>query len=170
MPFEKDSYWPGGLHFRRPTGEEARELSVSFANMDPWKRLETKARTLEDFLMADAPCARRFMMKNGGGAIGAIGVRYPWLFGPYIEFLAILPIAQGKGYGRLALEWVEAEISSKHDNIWVAVSSFNSAALRFYRRNGFSIIGEMKGLVRPGFDEILLRKNLQQQHEGERDA
>ena len=40
------------------------------------------------------------------------------------------------------------------------MSSFNVAARSFYARHGYSEIGTVPGLVRDGFDEILLRKML----------
>jgi ribosomal protein S18 acetylase RimI-like enzyme len=40
------------------------------------------------------------------------------------------------------------------------VSAFNEGARRFYVRHGFVEVGTVSGLVREGFDEVLMRKAL----------
>ena len=93
------------------------------------------------------------------GLAGAMTVRWPWLHGPYLELLAVLPEAQGRGLGGALLGWLIAQVPSSR-NLWVAVSAFNTGARRFYARHGFVEVGTVPGLVRDGFDEILLRKAL----------
>jgi len=42
-----------------------------------------------------------------GEPVGIISVRYPWLLGPYLGFLGIIPQAQGKGLGKVLMNWLE---------------------------------------------------------------
>jgi ribosomal protein S18 acetylase RimI-like enzyme len=72
--------------------------------------------------------------------------------------LAVLPDWQGRGIGSVILRRIEEEMKPK--NVWVCVSSFNRAAERFYIRNGFEHVGPLPGLLRPQFDELLMRKRL----------
>ena len=86
-------------------------------------------------------------------------VRDPWLKGPYLELLALLPPFQNQGIGSGILAWLEREaLVQAARNLWVCASSFNARALRFYERHGFAPAAVLPGLVADGFDEILLRK------------
>jgi GNAT superfamily N-acetyltransferase len=88
-----------------------------------------------------------------------VSVRSPWLKGPYLELLALLPKAQGQGIGANILAWFEQEaLKAGARNLWVCASLFNTRALRFYERHGFEQAATLPGLVADGYDEILLRK------------
>jgi len=139
----------------------AAQLAGRLATMDPWHRLGYPADRLQGYLAEDSPALARYRVDAEGALAGVITVRWPWLHGPYLELLAVLPEAQGRGLGGALLAWLEAEAAASR-NLWVAVSAFNAAARRFYARHGFVEVGVVPGLVRDGFDEILLRKVLQQ--------
>ena len=90
---------------------------------------------------------------------GAVSIRFPWLKGPYLELLALLPPFQRQGIGAGILTWFENEASALGArNVWVCASSFNDGALRFYESHGFRPAAMLRGLVADGYDEILLRK------------
>jgi ribosomal protein S18 acetylase RimI-like enzyme len=135
----------------------AAHLGARMAAMDPWQRLGYAADRLLGYLGADSPALVRYRIDVGGELAGAMTVRWPWLHGPYLELLAVLPQAQGQGLGHALLGWLEAEAGSSR-NLWVVVSAFNPRARRFYARHGFVEVGTVPGLVRDGFDEVLLRK------------
>lgn len=134
-------------------------LATRLAAMDPWRRLDYEASALQRYLGGEGPALARYRLDCDGELAGVVTVRWPWLHGPYLELLAVLPAHQGRGLGSAVLRWMEAEAGTSR-NLWVAVSSFNAAARTFYARHGFSEIGTVPGLVRDGFDEILLRKAL----------
>jgi GNAT superfamily N-acetyltransferase len=137
----------------------AAQLAGRLSAMDPWRRLGYAANRLQVYLASDSPALVRYCVDVEGGLAGAMTVRWPWLHGPYLELLAVLPEAQGCGLGSALLEWLAAQAASSR-NLWVAVSSFNTGARRFYARHGFVEVGAVPGLVLDGFDEILLRKAL----------
>jgi GNAT superfamily N-acetyltransferase len=137
----------------------AAQLAGRLAAMDPWRRLGYPADRLQGYLAADSPALVRYRVDVEGGLAGAMTVRWPWLHGPYLELLAVLPEAQGRGLGGALLDWLAVQAGSSR-NLWVAVSAFNTGARRFYARHGFVEVGAVPGLVRDGFDEILLRKAL----------
>ena len=90
---------------------------------------------------------------------GAVSIRSPFLKGPYLELLAILPAFQNQGIGGDIVAWFEQEgVRAGARNLWVCASSFNTQALRFYQRHGFHRAATLPGLVFDGYDEILLRK------------
>ena len=86
-------------------------------------------------------------------------MRHPWLKGPYLELLALLPEAQSQGIGSSIMAWFEtAGLQHRARNLWVCASSFNGRALRFYERHGFARAATLPDLVAEGYDEILSRK------------
>lgn len=152
--------WDLGFCQLRPMTEPtAACLAPRMAAMDPWRRLDYQAAALQRYLLADSPALGRYEIGRDGVCAGVVAVRSPWLRGPYLELLAVLPGHQGRGIGAAVLRWLEAEAAPAR-NVWVVVSTFNDAGRRFYARHGFAEVGVVPGLVREGFDEILLRKTL----------
>ena len=139
-------------------GASAR-LAASIVAMPPWSVMSYPQDAMARFLAASNDGASRYMVEIGGEEAGAISVRYPWLKGPYLELLAILPRFQSRGVGASLLAWFEQE-AFRHGarNLWVCASSFNARALHFYGRHGFQPAATLPGLVADGYDEILLRK------------
>jgi diamine N-acetyltransferase len=134
-------------------------LAKAIVAMPPWSVVNYQAEPMARFLAGSGDGAVRYRVEAGGKEAGAVSVRFPWLKGPYLELLAILPPFQGQGLGASILAWFEQE-ALKHNarNLWVCASSFNESALRFYERHGFRQVAKLPGLVVDGYDEILLRK------------
>lgn len=132
--------------------------------IDPWRRLQIDRERLAASLHQEEHGARRWAVILDGASVGVIGVRYPWLFGPYLMLLAIFPGHQSAGVGSDLLRWLDDEAQAARGaaggNVWACVSSFNVRALSFYERHGFESIGELPDLVRSGYSEILIRKQL----------
>jgi GNAT superfamily N-acetyltransferase len=121
--------------------------------------MDYPAEALARFLAASGDGASRYRVEVGGAEAGAVSVRSPWLKGPYLEFLALLPRFQGQGIGADILVWFEQEaLALGARNLWVCASSFNAGALRFYERHGFRPTATLPDLVASGYGEILLRK------------
>ena len=116
------------------------------------------ADKLAAFLASPDAGAARYVVSVKGEEAGVVSVRHPWLKGPYLELLALLPQAQTKASARAS--WPGSKRGLKHGarNLWVCASSFNARALRFYERHGFARAATLPGLVADGYDEILLRK------------
>jgi diamine N-acetyltransferase len=143
------------------TEEAAKALSVALAEMDPWLSLGYQPGGLYRYLTrSDAGLARRAVFSSGALS-GVVCVRYPWLCGANLELLALLPGFQGLGMGAELLGWLSEEARSLASNLWTTVSSFNTAAQQFYARHGFETVARLDDLVKPGFDEFLLRKRLE---------
>lgn len=137
---------------------EAAVIGARLAGIDPWRRLNYPATDLSRYLVGSDPALRRYALDVSGDLAGVISVRYPWLRGPYLELLGIFPAYQGAGLGGEALGWFEQQAGLAAANAWVLVSAFNIKARAFYERHGFVTIGLIEALVKPGYDEILLRK------------
>lgn len=147
----------------RPLAEgEAERLGTVCATFDPYRRLGQSATALAGYLRRPDSALFRFAIEINSTAVGIVAVRSPWLRGPFLEMLAILPEARGLGLGRQTVEWVVAQAGLVAANLWTTVSDFNESAQGFYRRLGFIEISELPGLVAEGTTEILLRRRLSQ--------
>lgn len=143
------------------TPAEAHELAAIFAAMEPWSRYPFTAAALKAYLAGDETGAPRYAIRLENRLAGALGLRLNWLRGPYIQFLGLVPGAQGEGAGsHLIDKLVEEARAADERNLWVAASAFNTGALKFYERHGFVRVAELDGVVQEGIDEILLRKRL----------
>jgi ribosomal protein S18 acetylase RimI-like enzyme len=97
------------------------------------------ADKLAAFLASPDASAARYVVSVQGEEAGVVSVRHPWLKGPYLELLALLPEAQSQGIGSSIIAWFEsAGLRHRARNLWVCASSFNARALRFYERHGFT--------------------------------
>ena len=60
----------------------------------------------------------------------------------------ILPIAQGKGFGRALIEtYVQCLIKKHSKGLHISVSKRNENAIAFYKKLGFSLLSENEGAV-----------------------
>ncbi|MEQ1616449.1 MAG: N-acetyltransferase [Hyphomicrobiaceae bacterium] len=154
---------PAGLWLSTITADEAPGLGAALAVIDPWVRYGTTAVNLTALFTPNTDGGIRLAIRTtrNGPPIGVAVIRSPWLGGPYMQFLALLPGAQGLGHGRAMLDWfeVEARVAGLR-NIWICAAAFNDDALRLYERHGFERIAVLDNLIKPGFDEVLMRKRL----------
>ena len=165
MPFGKDRYIVSVEDGRRfslepPDDVSARSLGDLLARIDPWLTLGIGAEAMTSFLSRKDPHCFRYVIRDHDALVGVVAIRNPWLYGPYLNLLAILPPYQHSGVGAAVLQWMATEAGDTASNLWVCVSKFNTRALRFYERHGFQFTAELPELVRPGFAELLLRKQL----------
>lgn len=135
-------------------------LAEACAAIDPWARMAYPVDGLRRFFLRPDPATYRYVVHIDHVLAGGVVVRHPWLKGPYLEFLAILPDHQGNGTGGAILDWFENEAANPDRNLWVLASDFNARALAFYQRHGFEPAAPLPDLAAEGFTEILLRKRL----------
>lgn len=72
-------------------------FAPALAAMDPWRRLGFTASGLAAYLGREDPALTRMVMAQDGVAVAVLALRNPWLRGPSIELLAVLPAGQGGG-------------------------------------------------------------------------
>lgn len=158
--FSKSRYILSSCHLDSRVAEITMKAAEALPRIDPWRTLGYRSESLEKYLRQDDPNLYRFSVCNSENLAGIVCIRSPWLMGPFIELLAIFPAFQGRGLGGEIVAWLEMEAQLTSKNIWTTVSSFNESAARFYRKRGFFPVGWLRDLIRPGFDETLLRKVL----------
>lgn len=144
----------------RPTPALARGQAHWIAAIDPWRMLGYRPAALARYLARKARTRNVWIARTTGGAApsGVVVADDGFLLGGFIALLAVRPEASGKGLGRALVERVAAEIFAARRWLFVSCDGNNHAALRFYRKLGFSRVGRLPDLVRPGNVEILLRK------------
>ena len=163
--FRKDRYliaFDGGreLLLEPPDKMSAEAVAQAMCRVDPWRTLQTRPERVSAFLLQeDAHCCRR-IIRFAGTIAGVVAVRSPWLYGPYLNILAVLPAFQGAGIGSAMLRWMETEAGDASTNLWLCASEFNTSAIAFYERHGFRQVASLPDLVAPGFAELLLRRRL----------
>ena len=141
-------------------GGEAGDLAAALAAIDPFRRLGLSSAGLAAYLLRRDHALRRFAIDTDGRAVGLLAMRWPWLRGPLIETLAILPAAQRQGLGSQAVDWAATQAGRLAANLWVTVSDFNYAGRAFYARQGFAEVARLPDLIAETSDEILLRRRL----------
>ena len=149
----------GGL-LRPLAAGEAESLGAACADIDPYRRLGLTAAALAGYLHRPDPALFRYVIEAEDRVVGVMALRSPWLRGPFLEMLAVMPAAQGMGFGRRAVDWASGQSCLVAANLWTTVSDFNGSARGFYARLGFVVVTELPGLVAEGTAEILLRRRL----------
>ena len=157
-PFRGSHYPLQPCELRAMEVQWANPIADQLAQLEPWRTLAYAPEALGRYLSASTQDSMRFAVLREGMIAGAVCVRFPWLRGAYLELIGLFPQAQGQGIGRAVCEWLGQEISGHADNLWTLVSSFNAPARRFYANCHFTEIGVLKDFVRPGHDEILMRR------------
>lgn len=148
------------LSLRPITAELAGVLGEAIAAIDPWARLGASASRMAASLLAEDPALTRKTIFAGDVPAGVIAIRDPWLLGPYLQRLALLPSFQGRGYGAALMDWFERQASPSNRWLWLCRSDFNTRAGAFYARLGYEEVTELTDLVMDGAHEILMRKRI----------
>ncbi|MFZ1071559.1 MAG: GNAT family N-acetyltransferase, partial [Methyloceanibacter sp.] len=94
-------------------------LAARIAAIEPWSVMNYPAETLTAFLSTPDESVSRYVISVNGEEAGVVSVRHPWLKGPYLELLALLPQAQDQGIGSSIIAWFESA-ALKHGarNLW----------------------------------------------------
>ena len=96
-PFSGPTNELGGARLVALEARDCAQLAEAIAAMPPWSVMNYPADALARFLASSDGGVLRYLVEIGGEPAGAVSVRYPWLKGPYLELLAILPAYQGAG-------------------------------------------------------------------------
>lgn len=145
---------------RAMTPDDRRAVIDILTTSDPWKRLGYTASSWEQ-IFAPLPQGRdTFVMDVGEHVVGIAILRQRFLFGDYLELLAVNPTMKGLGIGSRLLRHVESLTFARAQNLFACVSDFNESARSFYKRQAYQEIGPMPNFLIPGSAEILLRKTV----------
>jgi ribosomal protein S18 acetylase RimI-like enzyme len=159
--FERETHDLGAVVLKALSDESAVALGTALARMPPWSVIGLPAERLISTLQRKLPSVYRFEIVSNGTLAGIVTVQSPFLHGPYLQLLAILPAYQGRNIGLRVLTWMEAQARAEEARqLWLCVTDFNTRARAFYERSGFSAAALLQKLASDGSDEILMRKRL----------
>ena len=153
-------------HPSRITNATIREMALDdrravidiLTTSDPWKRLGYTASSW-DQIFTPLPQGRdTFVVDLAGDVVGVAILRQRFLFGDYLELLAVDPSMKGQGIGSRLLRHVESITFARAQNLFACVSDFNVGARNYYKSQAYQEIGPMPNFLIPGSAEILLRK------------
>ncbi|KPL54860.1 hypothetical protein ABB55_23735 [Prosthecomicrobium hirschii] len=160
-PLRADAYDLGSSLRLVPVDCHEAALGLALAAIDPWARVGRPAASLEAYWRRRDPTTFRFAILADGALAGAVAVRDPFMRGPYLELLAVLPAFQGRGIGRAVMDWLAGEgLKAGGTNLWLCVSDWNAPARAFYEGLGFEAVGPIPDLAVTGTTEIFLRRRL----------
>ncbi len=153
---------PIGAGLLRPLSPgTAEKLGAALAAMPPWSVIGWPAERLTATFKHQRPSVRRFELIVDGELAGTVTIQDPFLHGPYLQLLAILPGFQARNLGAAVLRWMEREARSEEARqLWLCVTTFNTRARTFYERFGFKEAAVLDKLASEVSDEILMRKRL----------
>jgi ribosomal protein S18 acetylase RimI-like enzyme len=156
----QSSLFRARITHRAMTPAAADLLGPQLAAFGPWAHYDFGPDRMTASIKGGDDRVVRYQIECGAELAGAVIVVCPWLAGPYLQMLAVLPAHQKRGIGAAFLGWFEAEARGHFRNLWLCVSGFNTEAQRLYRAHGFERVATLDGLVREGDDELLMRKRL----------
>jgi [ribosomal protein S18]-alanine N-acetyltransferase len=159
--FELKTYETGAGLLRPFSPGNAGRLGVALAAMPPWSVIGWPAARLAAAFRREVPSVRRFELVVGDELAGIAAIQTPFLHGPYLQILAILPEFQGRYLGSAILEWMEREARLQEARqLWLCVTTYNTHARAFYERFGFEEAAVLDKLATEVSDEVLMRKRL----------
>ena len=79
---------------------------------------------------------------------------------PYIKSIAVAESFRNKGIGAILIDFAENSFQSTSRYIFLCVSSFNTRARSFYKKLGYTEVGELRDYIINGASEILMSKRL----------
>lgn len=128
--------------------------------MEPWRGLGFKQDGLARFLRRAARGRQVWLATAIGrpSVLGLLVLQPDVLLGNFVAVLAVRPESAGQGIGRRLMASAEDKTFDHRRWLFVSADATNRAALRFYRKLGFTRVARLPGLVRDDRTEILLRK------------
>lgn len=151
----------GGVAAQPLATENALALGPALAAITPWSVIGYPAEQLSAWLREADPALKKFEVVAGKKLAGVIVIQAPFLHGPYLKLIGVLPEFQRRGIGESLLRWMENEArKAEARQLWLCVSTFNTRAQVFYERMGFEAVGVLDKLVSGATDELFMRKRL----------
>ncbi len=140
------------------TDAEIDECAGLMLNSDPWKSLNVNfnilVKTINDSTI------ELFLALQENKILGFAAVQMNGVFTGYIKNIAVKEEFRNQKIGLQLLKFVEERIFTERKNVFLCVSSFNKKAIRFYERNGYEKVGELKNYLINKHSEFIMRKTI----------
>jgi len=99
-----------------------------------------------------------FIYIVGNGLAGFVTYTMKGSLPGYIKRIAVKEKYRSMGIGEKLMYFAEQKILPHTNNVFLCVSDFNTGAISFYERIGYSKIGEIKDYIIAGSSEVIMRK------------
>ena len=141
------------------TDDERNWAALLLATSEPWITLgislEKCTRTCHD------PVFLLFIAHINNEACGVVILDPKGMAGsPYLKSIAVSEGYRDKHIGGTLLLYAEDFFRKEAHHFFLCVSSFNTKDRRFYERNGYEAVGELKDYIIRGASEIIMHKSL----------
>jgi ribosomal-protein-alanine N-acetyltransferase len=150
-----------GVEIRTGRVEEQEWCARLMASSEPWITL---GQDLELCRQKVARPGTEFFVAEGsiGQELAGFILLVPYGFAgsPYINSIAVATEARGRGVGAALLRFAEEHFAGR-GQLFLLVSSFNLRAQKFYRREGYEYVGELKDYILVGHSELIFGKRLE---------
>jgi ribosomal-protein-alanine N-acetyltransferase len=141
------------------TEEERLWTAELMAGSEPWISLGITPEQARKFCTDHEYLI--YVAHAGGRSCGAMVIHPKGLASsPYLKSLIVEKDFRNHGAGAALLEFAENVFRPSARYFFLCVSSFNTRAMAFYVRHGYTRIGELKDYIIEGHSEILMHKRL----------
>ncbi len=138
------------------TPDEHEWCAGLMAASEPWLTLELGAAALRRTLAR--PGSESYLALLGPRRAGCLVLDLQGALVGYVRAICVAPQLRGQGWGARLLAFAEARVFRESPNVFLCVSSFNAGARRFYERQGYEAVGELRDYLVAGLGEVLMRK------------
>lgn len=147
----------GPIDIRAPADDdEVHACAEMMSSSEPWLTL---GRTHDQAVkILTSPTREVYVGVIDGRLVGFVVLIMRGAFVGFVQTLAVEPDQRGRGIGEALMRFAEDRILRDTTNVFLCVSSFNDGAMRFYRRLGYEVVGELRDMIIGGHSEILMRK------------
>jgi ribosomal protein S18 acetylase RimI-like enzyme len=151
------------MEIREARRDEASAIAAAVGEQGLFARygatIDGLSRSLEGALSRGEPV----LVAEESGAIAGFAWFLPsgtLSLGGYLRLIAVAPGQEGRGTGGQLLDEVERRTSASSRHLFLLVTRDNDGARRFYAGRGYTEVGPLPSLVKPGLDEVLMWKVL----------
>jgi len=141
------------------TSDERHWAARLQSTSEPWVSLGvSEEKTLQSL---HDPAYQVFIGHQNNKACGVLIIDPRGVAGsPYIKSIAVTEESRNLGIGASLINYAEESFKNRSRYIFLCVSSFNTKARSFYKKLGYTIVGEIEDYIIDGASEFLMSKRL----------
>jgi ribosomal protein S18 acetylase RimI-like enzyme len=125
----------------------------------PWTAFGLTKESAEKFFYDRLHKNLVFVAENNGEVLGFIAIKRNILFANYIRRIVVRKDKRSKGIGTSMLRFIEdITLNERLPNVFLITTIKNRKAVKFYKKNGYQIIGKIPNFIRKDLHEHILWK------------
>lgn len=128
--------------------------------------VETAVELIDDWVESgESSDYYAYVLEDGGDVRGYVCLGpTPLTSGTFdLYWIAVDPVAHGRGYGHALLAFAEAEVRRRSGRLLLIETSSQAtyaATIRFYERNGYDLTARIPNFYKPGDHKLVYAKEL----------